>query len=277
MNTINHSLIDKVMIKQFKQHQKQLLVGIILLSFLLLGSCASFNTNEMFTISKKDNFQYDSIPLGPLNEHKICAGDRFSFSFSTNNGEKIIFGSSGVSNPSNTSTGNNPIINQDYLVQLDGHVELPLIGKIKVEGLTTETLEENLELLLSKDYLLPFVQIRLTNERVVIFPGQNSGQVINLQNSNTSLIEVIAMANGIRTDGYANSIKLIRKIENKRVIYKIDLSTIEGLKQGDMFVQGNDYIYIHSKKRTGGEILKVITPWLSVFSSSLAIYALIIK
>lgn len=277
MNTINQSLIDKAMMKQLKQHQKQLLVGIILSFILLLGSCASVNTNEMFTISKKDNFQYDSIPLGPLNDHKICAGDRFSFSFSTNNGEKIIFGSSGVSNTLNTSTGNNPLITQDYLVHQDGSVELPLIGSIKVEGMTTKTLEENLELLLSNDYLLPFVQIRLTNERVVIFPGKNSGQVINLQNSNTSLIEVIAMANGIRDDGYANSIKLIRKIENKRVIYKIDLSTIEGLKQGDMLVQGNDYIYIHSKKRIGGEILKVITPWLSLFSSSLAIYALIIK
>jgi polysaccharide export outer membrane protein len=146
-----------------------------------------------------------------------------------------------------------------------------------VAGMTTRALEEKLELLLSKDYLLPFVQIKVTNQRVIIFPGKNSAQVIILQNTNTSLIEVIALANGIREDGFANSIKLMRKTGNKRAVYKIDLSTIEGLKQGEMLVQSNDYIYINSKKRIGREIIKDVAPWLSIFSSTLAIYALITK
>jgi polysaccharide export outer membrane protein len=69
----------------------------------------------------------------------------------------------------------------------------------------------------------------------------------------------------------------MRKTQNKRAVYQIDLSTIEGLKQGEMLVQSNDYIYINSKKRIAREILKEVTPWLSIFSSSLAIYALITK
>ena len=69
----------------------------------------------------------------------------------------------------------------------------------------------------------------------------------------------------------------MRKAGNKRAVYKIDLSTIEGLKQGEMLVQSNDYIYINSKKRIGREIIKDVTPWLSIFSSSLAIFALITK
>ena len=252
-------------------------VGIFGLFVFLLSSCARIYTNEMFHISKDSNFKFDSIPLGPLDEHKISAGDRFSFMFSTNNGEKIIFGSSGLSNPTNTNQSNNITTTQDYLVQQDGSVELPLIGILQVSGMTTRALEEKLEVLLSKDYLQPFVQIKVTNQRVIIFPGKNSAQVINLQNTNTSLLEVIALANGIREDGFANSITLMRKTQNKRAVYKIDLSTIEGLKQGEMLVQSNDYIYINSKKRIAREILKEIAPWLSIFSSSLAIYALITK
>ena len=251
--------------------------GFIGLFVILLTSCAQINTNEMFRISKDSNFAYDSITLGPLDEHTISIGDRFSFLFSTNNGEKIIFGSSGLTNPTNTIQSNNTAITQDYLVQQDGSVELPLIGILPVAGMTTRDLEEKLELLLAKDYLLPFVQIKVTNQRVIIFPGKNSAQVINLQNTNTSLLEVIALANGIREDGFANSIKVMRKIGNKRAVYKIDLSTIEGLKQGEMLVQSNDYIYINSKKRIAREILKDVAPWLSIFSSSLAIYALITK
>jgi len=246
-------------------------------SLFLLTACSTMNSSEMFRIAKKSNFIYDTIPNdGPLDEHKISFGDRFSFSFSTNNGEKIIFGASGISNPS-SATASNTSIQQDYLVQQDGTAELPLIGTLKVAGMSTRALEDQLENLLEKDYLEPFVQIKITNQRVLIFPGKNSAQVINLQNTNTSLIEVIALTNGIREDGRANSIKLMRKKDNKRLIYKIDLSTIEGLKYGEMLVQSNDYIYIDSKPRITREILKEIGPWLSLFSSSLAIFAIFTK
>ena len=246
-------------------------------SLFLLTACSTMNSSEMFRISKKTNFTYDSIPYGPLDEYKISLGDRFSFSFSTNNGEKILVGATGISNSAKINESNTPSQAQDYLVQQDGTVELPIVGTIKVAGMSTRALEDQLEAFLSKDYLLPFVQIRLTNQRLTIFPGKNAAQVITLQNTNTSLIEVIALANGIREDGRANSIKLIRKKDNKRMIYKIDLSTIEGLKYGEMLVQSNDCIYIDSNPRITREILKEIAPWLSVFSSSLAIYAIFTK
>ena len=250
------------------------LTVISVFSLFLFTACSTLNSSEMFRIAKKSNFIYDTIPNSPLDEHKISFGDRFSFSFSTNNGEKIIFGASGISNPSSLTASNTPIQQQDYLVQQDGTAELPLIGTLKVAGMSTRALEDQLENLLEKDYLEPFVQIKITNQRVLIFPGKNSAQVITLQNTNTSLIEVIALANGIREDGRANSIKLMRKKDNKRLIYKIDLSTIEGMKYGEMLVQSNDYIYIDSKPRITREILKEIGPWLSLFSSSLAIFAI---
>ena len=250
------------------------LTVISVFSLFLFTACSTFNSSEMFRIAKKSNFIYDTIPNSPLDEHKISFGDRFSFSFSTNNGEKIIFGASGISNPSSLTASNTPIQQQDYLVQQDGTAELPLIGTLKVAGMSTRALEDQLENLLEKDYLEPFVQIKITNQRVLIFPGKNSAQVITLQNTNTSLIEVIALSNGIREDGRANSIKLMRKKDNKRLIYKIDLSTIEGMKYGEMLVQSNDYIYIDSKPRITREILKEIGPWLSLFSSSLAIFAI---
>lgn len=246
-------------------------------SLIFLTACSTMNSNEMFQIAKKSDFIYDSISNATLDEHKISLGDRFTFSLSTNNGEKIIVGASGIANSSKLNESNTSTQLQDYLVQQDGTVELPLVGTIKAAGMSTRVLEDQLEGFLSKDYLLPFVQIRLTNQRLTIFPGKNSAQVINLQNTNTSLIEVIAMANGIREDGRANSIKLIRKKDNKRMIYKIDLSTIEGLKYGEMLVQSNDCIYIDSNPRITREILKEIAPWLSIFSSSLAIYAIFTK
>jgi polysaccharide export outer membrane protein len=161
---------------------------------------------------------------------------------------------------------------QDYLVRRDGTAELPLIGIIKVQGLTTIALEDTLTKLLSKDYINPFVQIRISNQRIIIFPGRGQAQVVNLTNVNTTLLEVIAVAGGLTPDARANSIKLIRKNKNKREIYKIDLSSINGLKQAEMIVQSNDYIYVDVKPRLASSFLTEVSPWLAIITSTLLIF-----
>lgn len=249
----------------------------ILSIFLILHSCANINSNTMFKIPKGENFQYDSIPIKPTEDYVIGPGDRFTFFFSTNNGERIISGMSGVNGTDGQIFNRNMQNVQDYLVRRDGTAELPVIGIIKVQGFTTIELEDTLTELLSKNYISPFVQIRISNQRVIIFPGRGQAQVVNLTNVNTTLLEVIAMAGGLSQDARANSINLIRKNKNKREIYKIDLSTIQGLKQAEMIVQSNDYIYVDVKPRIASSVLTEVGPWLTILTSSLVLFSLIQK
>ena len=249
----------------------------IVLVVLTLNSCANINSNIMFKIPKGENFQYDSIPFKPTDDYVIGPGDRFTFFFSTNNGERIISGMSGVVGFEGQSFNRNVQNVQDYLVRRDGTAELPVIGIIKVQGFTTIDLEDTLIELLSKNYIDPFVQIRISNQRIIIFPGRGQAQVVNLSNVNTTLLEVIAAAGGLSQDARANSIKLIRKNKNKREIYKIDLSTIQGLKQAEMIVQSNDYIYVDVKPRIASSVLTEVAPWLTVLTTSLALFTLIQK
>jgi polysaccharide export outer membrane protein len=231
----------------------------------------------MFKIPKGENFHYDSIPLKPTEDYVIGPGDRFTFFFSTNNGERIISGMSGVNGTDGQIFNRNMQNIQDHLVRRDGTAELPVIGIMKVQGFTTIELEDTLTELLSKNYISPFVQIRLSNQRIIIFPGRGQAQVVNLSNVNTTLLEVIALAGGLSNDARANSIKLIRKNKNKREIYKIDLSTINGLKQAEMIVQSNDYIYVDVKPRIASSVLTEVSPWLAMLTTSLALFTLIQK
>ena len=252
--------------------------AISLVLLIISSACKNLNSNVMFKIPKKTDFQYNVIPDKPATDYRISSGDRFSFLFSTNNGEKIIFGQSGIDNTSKegqqlSSSSNS----RDYLVRQDGTAELPLVGIIPVAGLSIVELEDELTKKLSKNYIDPFVQIRVTNQRVLVFPGKGTAQVVYLVNTNTTLLEVLALSGGIRDEARANSIKLIRKVNGNREIYSIDLSTITGLKSAEMLVESNDYIYIDTKPRIASTVLKEIGPWLSVFTSSFAIYALIIK
>ncbi len=231
----------------------------------------------MFKIPKGENFQFDSIPLKPTEDYVIGPGDRFTFFFSTNDGERIISGLSGVNGTDGQIFYRNMQNVQDYLVRRDGTAELPVIGIMKVQGFTTIELEDTLTELLSKNYINPFVQIRLSNQRIIIFPGRGQAQVVNLSNVNTTLLEVIALAGGLSEDAKANSIKLIRKNKNKQEIYKIDLSTIQGLKQAEMVVQSNDYIYVDVKPRLASSVLTEVSPWLAILTSTLLVFNFIQK
>ena len=162
-----------------------------------------------------------------------------------------------------------------YLVRQDGTSNLPVIGIIPVSGKTIVELEEEIRILLSENYINPFVQIRVTNQRVIIFPGKGDAEVVGISNANTSLLEAIALAGGIRDEGRANSIKLMRKTnQGNREIYKIDLSTIDGLKNAQMIVQSNDYIYVDFKPRFASSFLSEVTPWLSVLSTAIITYSI---
>ncbi len=253
---------------------KRLIKSLFVVSITLtLCACANINSNIMFKIPKGENFTFDSIPLKPTEDYVIGPGDRFTFHFSTNNGERVLSSMTGINNADSYNNKNNQLI-QDYLVRRDGTAELPVIGLLKVQGYTTIQLEDTLTELLSKNYIDPFVQIKLSNQRIIIFPGRGEAKVVYLSNVNTTLLEVIALAGGLSEDARANSIKLIRKNKNKREIYKIDLSTIQGLKQAEMIVQSNDYVYVDVKPRIASSVLTEVSPWLSILTSVLLIFTL---
>ena len=254
-------------------------VFIIFTSFVFV-SCQKYkqriNSNQMFVINDEANFVYDSLTINPKEEYKVSSGDRFSFIFYTNSGERFLYNMSGAEGQTNQIGQFNQNQQRDYLVRLDGTVELPKVGIIKVSGLTVVELTNKIVSILSKSYIDPFVQIRLTNQRVIVFTGRGKAQVVYLQNQNTTLLEALALAGGIVEDSKSNSIRIMRKIKNdQREIYKVDLSTIKGIKDASMIVQSEDYIYVDYRPRVANRTLREAGPWLQAFFSAFSLYAII--
>jgi len=234
------------------------------------------NSNQMFVINDESNFKYDSLPINPKSEYKVSPGDRFSFIFYTNSGERFLYNMSGAEGITTQRNQLNQSQVRDYLVRLDGTAELPKVGVIMASGLTVVELTNKIVSTLSKSYIDPFVQIRLTNQRVIVFIGRGQAQVVYLKNQNTTLLEALAMAGGIAEDSKSNSIRLMRKNPDKsREIYKIDLSTINGINDASMIVQSEDYIYVDYRPRVANRTLKEAAPWLQAFFSAFSFYAII--
>lgn len=244
---------------------------ISLLVILFQLTACNINKNLLFREPQGEYTPSDSIPLRPVSEYTISPNDLFEFQLYTNNGEKIIDGMSGIS----TDIKQAKIMT--YTVRKDGTSDLPLLGSVRLEGLTIKKCEDTLSKLYQKiGYLDPFVQVKITNRRVIVFTGNGGdAQVVNLQNDNTTLIEVIALAGGIADRGKSEHVKLMRMDNQQRKVYTMDLSTIDGLKYADLIVQANDYIYVEPREQVAQEFLSNTAPIISVLSSVLVIFTVL--
>jgi polysaccharide export outer membrane protein len=235
----------------------------------LLTSCG-VNSNIMFQ-NRHDEVITEDIPLSPSDAYRLSPNDKISFTMFVEDGKSIIGiggdGSGGGQNSSGSIT---------YLIRDDGQVELPVIGFVEIDGLTIIEAQIKLAKLFSTVYKRPFVQLEVTNRRVIVFPGAGGdAKVVPIENNNTTLMEAIALAGGISERGKAKVVKLMRLTDEGRKVYQIDLSTLENLKYADMVVQSNDYIYVEPTKQLSREFLKEVTPLVSLISSAIIIISVI--
>jgi polysaccharide export outer membrane protein len=149
-----------------------------------------------------------------------------------------------------------------YLVNVFGLVKLPMVGEIKLEGLTIRKAEQMLQAEYSKFYKDPFVTLEYTNKRVVVL-GSPGGKVIPLVNENVTLVEIIALATGIENDAMAHNIRVIRGDD----FFLVDFSTIDGYKKGNMIMEHGDIIYVEPIRRPVAEATRDYAPLLSLMIS----------
>jgi polysaccharide export outer membrane protein len=248
---------------------------ILSLVVLALSSCG-VNSSLMFRTKKSDIIR-DSIPIAPTEAYRIAPDDKFIFRLYTNDGKRIIDGLTGIteggSSGSGSSGGN---MGMNYWVKPSGYAELPIIGEVQLAGKSVKEAQDHLSLLYSAFYAKPFIQLEVTNQRVIVFPGSpGTAKVIFLVNNNTTLMEALALAGGITSRGQSKKIKIMRQFPDGRKVYEVDLSTLEGLKYADMIVQSNDYIYIEPMRQISRELLQEIGPIVSIISTSVIIITVI--
>ena len=241
---------------------------ILFFSFILIfSSCKIFKSNLMLRTPKDYNYDKLVDSLSRL-DYKIAANDAIQYRVFTNDGFKLIdLASSG------TGVFRNDL---DVIVETDGNIKMPLLGRLSVVGLSIKEAEKLMEDKYSDFYVKPFVTLKVINKRVIVFPG-NSGvaQVITLVNNNTTVMEAIAAARGIPDDGKAYKIKLIRNNENPKIkpyVYLLDLSRIEGITMANSKVQANDIIYVEPRYRPFRTLATELAPIATLLTTFIILF-----
>ncbi len=153
--------------------------------------------------------------------------------------------------PPVTFDENMPVLNaqgtlrmQAYLIDVNGNIEFPSLGTLKIGGMTrTQTIAFFKEKL-SEFVKDPIINVRLANFSISVLGEVNRPGVYNILDERVSLSEALGLAGDLTNNGIRNNIFLIRELNGKKRFAKLDLTSINVVNSPLYYLVQNDVIYV---------------------------------
>ena len=205
-----------------------------------------------------------------LTNYIIQPNDKLALRVYTQKGERIIDPEFELAENARDNTNMRPEL--VYEVREDGMVKLPMVGSLRLAGLKIYEAEKLLEDRYAEYYKDPYVHLRYLNKRVIVL-GASEGQVVPIENENTRVSEILALAQAITNDASANNMRLVRGED----VYLVDFSTVESFSKSNYIVKSEDIIYIEPIRRPFNEFLKDNGPAISIVTGILSLIIVIIS
>lgn len=216
----------------------------IFVVILILVSCGQ-KRNLVYFSDLGDTLAYQTAIIAK-NEPKIQPGDILAITVSTLNPESNILFNLGTLQPVE-GLRNNPLenrSNEGYLVDADGNINFPVIGKI---GLINKTKDEAQGIIVEKlnSYVKdPIVNIRFLNFRVTVVGEVNKPSTFVIPNDKINIIEALGMAGDMTMFGKRENVLLIREFNGQRTMVRLDLNKKETINSKYFYLQQNDIVYV---------------------------------
>lgn len=169
---------------------------------------------------------------------------------------------------------------QYYLVDNEGYIEFPIVGKIKVLGLTARECENLVKSKIQpyfKEGEVPLVTVRMASFRVVVTGEVASPGVVNVPNEKISIVEALAQSGDLGLQGKRKNILLIREdATGRKEAHRLDMTDANLINSPYFYLQQNDIVYVEpngAKKGTAG-LSNSITFWIGLVSSIISLATL---
>ena len=169
-----------------------------------------------------------------------------------------------------------------YLVNADGTIDFPIVGKIPVAGHTKAQVAEEITDAIYPKYLTekPAVDIRLMNFRVTVAGAVKNPGIYQSKNERMTFLEAISMAGDLDIKGDREDILLFRtNPDGKREVHTLNSNDKNFLLSPYYVLQQNDYIYVapnKSMRRTAWQLDPAVTATISVVGGASSLASLIV-
>ncbi len=136
-----------------------------------------------------------------------------------------------------------------YLIDNNGHIDFPIIGKLKIGGLTRNEAIALLKNKLDPDYVKnPTINIRIANYSITVLGDVRKPGTYTIPNERITILEAIGLAGDLNITGQRNTIKVIREINGDKIQFDIDLRSNKVFTSPVYYLQQNDMVYVDQNK-----------------------------
>ncbi|MBR6640010.1 MAG: polysaccharide biosynthesis/export family protein [Muribaculaceae bacterium] len=133
---------------------------------------------------------------------------------------------------------------QTFIVDKAGDIDFPLVGKVHVEGLTTQQIKEKLVELIGKDVDDPIVRVELMNFRVNVLGEVKKPGAVSVRRERYSVLDALADAGDLTEFGERSNVLLIREENGAKTYHRLNLNEASTLSSPYFYMQQNDVIYV---------------------------------
>lgn len=245
-------------------------LSLLLVAIFFFSSCASKKNIVYF----QDASDYETIVSENSHTNKFKIDDVISIHVSTLNPEASL--------PFNlfkgAEEGGFTPQQVDYIVDKNGEVDFPVLGAIKIVGLSTEETKELIKEKLSLYLKNPIVNIRLKNFSVTVLGEVNRPGTYPVLGEQITILEALGLANDLTIKGMRNNVLVIRDFNGTKVYTRVDLTQKESLNSPVYYLTQNDVVYVEPNKSavTSSSLDNRASIWVSIASVLITSTVLII-
>jgi polysaccharide export outer membrane protein len=258
--------------------KKLLKFASVLLFVAVLASCTAYKS-----VPYLQNVDQVELEKKPLYDAKIMPKDLLTITVNTTDPEAAApfnLTVQTVLNAQSKSTYSQPALMM-YLVDNEGMIDFPVLGRLKVGDLTKTQAEELIRQGL-KPYLkeVPIVNVRMANYKISVLGEVARPGTFSISNEKVNIFEALALAGDMTVWGVREDVKLIREDSNgERQVISLNMNDAEVINSDYYYLQQNDVVYVtpNKVKARNSDIGSATSLWFTAGSMLVSIASLLVN
>lgn len=255
-------------------------IFLLLLIPLLIGGCSSYKksiylrNDEVLEKAQQNNKQY---------VYRVMPKDELTITVSTSDPASSVpfYRKIGqAKDQASSAQGMNNAKLLDYLVDNEGNIDYPVLGKLHVAGLTTRECEALIRKELQQ-YLneVPNVTVRTSNYKISVLGEVKSPGTYTVSDERINIFQALALAGDMTVFSVRDDVQLLREdsLGNRHVLH-LDLTSADIALSPDYYLQQNDIVYVKPTKAKvhSNTFSNNSSTWVSLMSLAATIASLVI-
>jgi len=210
---------------------------------ILNNYCSPRNLTYFYDLPEDKNYSAKIV----FDEPKIQPHDLLSITVNSLNPESNLLFNTGVITMANSNYNlETPMttVNEGYVVDKEGNINFPVLGKFNISGLTKEEASKKLSTEIKSYINNPIINVRFQNFRITVIGEVNKPSTFTLATERVNILEAIGMAGDLTLYGKRENILLIREIDGIRSVIKLNLNSKELFESPYYHLKQNDVVYV---------------------------------